>query len=334
MASKPPDHRPFTPRQQRENARFLAALRRTGNVRLTCRELGVHRACYTRRRARCAAFATEWDMVLAAAHAAFQLAGGERLPEIRPGTGRGTSRRPVEGPNAEREEGLRTRGGEPMIVRQANGRLQLRRAPPGRMTDAAEQLYLAALSATANVRLAAAATGFAHSSFYARRARHGSFAKEERLAIEIACDRMNWALLQRAHATLSPAWRIQGPDAFALPAMTTGECLQLIVMHQNAAVKHGGWGAWSNWRATAGGSAEAAAAEAAALRDQFSAERARHYEATGSWRLPDEPAPPVLPDLRVVMARGSKARVSVTYSNDRALFGGWRIDDWEKRRRR
>jgi hypothetical protein len=78
-------HRPFTPAQQRQNAAFLAALRRTGNVRLACRTLGVPRATYTRRRKTCAAFATEWDMVLTAAHAAFQLAGGERMPES-PGT--------------------------------------------------------------------------------------------------------------------------------------------------------------------------------------------------------------------------------------------------------
>jgi hypothetical protein len=49
------------------------------------------------------------------------------------------------------------------------------------MTEAAEQLYLATLSASANIRLSAAATGFAHTSFCARRDRHAAFAREERL---------------------------------------------------------------------------------------------------------------------------------------------------------
>ena len=71
-ASDTPKHRPFTPAQRRQNDAFLAALRRTGNVRLACRELGVHPGTYTKRRGKCAAFATEWDMVLAAAHAAFE----------------------------------------------------------------------------------------------------------------------------------------------------------------------------------------------------------------------------------------------------------------------
>ncbi len=75
-------HRPFTPAQQRRNAAFLAALGRTGNVRLACRELGVHRGTYTKRRDKCPAFAAAWDSALAAAHAAFRLAGGERLPEL------------------------------------------------------------------------------------------------------------------------------------------------------------------------------------------------------------------------------------------------------------
>jgi len=54
-------------RRTRENARFLAALTRTGNARLAARELGVHRATYTKRRARDPAFAAAWGAALAAA---------------------------------------------------------------------------------------------------------------------------------------------------------------------------------------------------------------------------------------------------------------------------
>jgi len=59
--------RPFTRAQQRQNARFLAARADTGNARLAARALGVHRSTYTKRRARCPAFAAAWDEALAAA---------------------------------------------------------------------------------------------------------------------------------------------------------------------------------------------------------------------------------------------------------------------------
>jgi len=58
-------HRHFTRRQSLQNARFIAALRRTGNARLAASQLGVHRATYTKRRARNPAFAAVWDAALA-----------------------------------------------------------------------------------------------------------------------------------------------------------------------------------------------------------------------------------------------------------------------------
>src|SRR3546814_8384610 len=72
---------------------------------------------------------------------------------------------------------LRTKGGEPTVTRLASAGLQLRRAEPGRMTRAAEQTFLRALSDSANIRLAAAAA-FAHSSFYAKARADPVFAKE------------------------------------------------------------------------------------------------------------------------------------------------------------
>ena len=61
--------RPFNRRQAKENAAFLAALRRTGNAREAARSLGFHRSTMTKRRARDAAFAAEWDAALVFAHA-------------------------------------------------------------------------------------------------------------------------------------------------------------------------------------------------------------------------------------------------------------------------
>ena len=56
--------RPFTRAQLAQNARFVEALRETGNARLAARSLGTHRSTYTKRRARCAGFVTRWDAAL------------------------------------------------------------------------------------------------------------------------------------------------------------------------------------------------------------------------------------------------------------------------------
>lgn len=220
MADSTPKHRPFTPAQQRQNAAFLAALRRTGNVRLTCRELGVNRSTWTKRRGKCAAFATRWDMVLAAAHAAFQRVGGERLPEAKT--------RPV----AKRREGVvagfRTEGGEPMVTRLANGRLQLRHAPPGRMTDAAGRHILATVGETNNVRLAARAAGFAHTSILARGSADPDFGGALRLSRRIGRDRVQWQGMEAAR-TGADDWRCDFDTP--MPEMTAERAIIQLVYH-------------------------------------------------------------------------------------------------------
>jgi len=69
-------------------------------------------------------------------------------------------------------------------------------------------------------------------------------------------------------------------------------------------------------------------AEDAALR------RAARYEETGDWRLPEEPPPPELPPLHLVTgwSGASPDRAKATYNPKLALFGGWRLRDWEKRK--
>ena len=191
--------RPFTRRQARENAAFLDQLRRTGNARLAARALGAHRAKFTKRRARHAAFAAQWEMALAACHAAMTLGGGARPPEGK-------------------SDALRTQGGEPCIVRLKSGRLQLRLAPPGRMTKAAEQAFFRALAASANVKLSAAAAGFSYGSFYARKYTRPAFAREMRLALKMAWERLECVLLAASlpESWEDDAWRTR--DAGADPA--------------------------------------------------------------------------------------------------------------------
>ena len=323
-------HRPFTPRQQRENARFLAALRRTGNVRLACRELHIHRATYTKRRARCAAFTTLWDMALAAAHAAFQLAGGERMPAARKGRGKADL-------SAESSQSLRTEGGEPVITRQANGRLQLRLAPPGRMTAAAEQHFLAAVAASANIRLAAAASGFAHSSFYARRKRWVGFKARMGQALRIGYDRLEYVVMERTLEAIhgaepEQAWLAAAIRDNPLPKLSFNQAFQTLCFHRNTvrldAMRPPG--------RPSKVAPNVHVAMAAIGRNIDAIRRAECYEVTGSWTLPGEPglAAPALPDLSLVTGWSRAEPVKVTWHAGVPLFGGWRIDDWEKQSRR
>jgi hypothetical protein len=311
----------FTRRQQAENDAFLEALRRTGNARLAAREIGVHRSTYLKRRARSAAFATDWDGALAAAHAAFHLSGGARPPEACPERSRRGGARPPETSapakparvparlhplRTQTPQPPRTQGGEPTIVRTASGRLQLRRAAPARMTAAAEQAFLAALSATANVRLAAAAAGFAHSSFYARRSACPAFAREMRIALEIGYSRLEASLLARAHPASHShaAWR--HAELPPLRPVTFDEGFQLLCLHDKS-VRHGWEQAHRRKRRTESDEAYVERlramwhVEEQRAREHEALLRATRYERTGGWRHPHEPAPPPpLPPLDLV----------------------------------
>jgi hypothetical protein len=115
-------------------------LRETGTPGSRREALGVHRSTYTKRRGKCAVFATRWDAAVAAAHAAFHLAGGARAPEAAAAAGaRSGGRRDGRGGAAagsSPQAALRTRRREPTIVRRADGKLQLRLARAGRMIRA------------------------------------------------------------------------------------------------------------------------------------------------------------------------------------------------------
>jgi hypothetical protein len=314
--------RRFNRRQALENQAFLAALRRTGNARLAARELGVHRATFTRRRAAHPAFAADWDAALAFAHA--NLNDPPRACPAR-GAARAAVGRGVGAP-------------EPRLVRLANGRLQLRAPAPGvrRIGQAARQAFLAALSATANVRLAARAAGFAHSSFYRLRDHDPAFAREMRMALEMGYTRIELALMQSfdPDSCRDDAWRHNDPPP--IPPMSTEQALQLLYLHQKEARL---WGERPDRRRRRGESG-----------DQWSARLGRKWRAEKAWaregyevvaalcdggeapaRL--EPPAPVLPALDQVTG-WSKARAGAKDAASAArpaLFGGWRLRDWEGR---
>ena len=334
--------RPFTRAQALQNRRFLGALARTGNARLAARELGLNRSTFTKRRAKHAAFAQDWDAALAAAHARFHLSGGERPPAHSSPAFAGEGDRVKRGGGAtgrDCQSRTRTLGGEPTVVRTANGRLQLRLAPAGRMTKAAEQAFFTALSASANVRLSAAAAGFAHSSFYAKRRKAASFAREMRIALTQGYDRLEAAALAAAlpESHADDGWRHNDPHP--IPPLSADQALQLLFLHEKSVRQ-----SWEQphrrrrrneseetyiERLRAMWTAEKSReAEDAALR------RAAQYEESGDWRFEDEQPAPELPPLHLVTGWSKADPKKVKHNAKKALFGGWRLADWKKRGRK
>jgi hypothetical protein len=207
------------------------------------------------------------------------------------------------------------------------------------MTRAAEQAFFTALAASANVRLSAAAAGFAHSSFYTKRRKAAPFAREMRLALELGYDRLEWAAFQAAlpENPEDSGWRHNDPSP--IPPMTADQALQLLFLHEKSVRQ--GWERPHRRRRrneseetylerlramwTAEKNREA---ENAALR------RAAQYEATGDWRLAEEERPPQLPPLHLVTGWSKADPKKKPHNPKKALFGGWRLADWKTRQRK
>jgi len=317
----------FTPRQAYENRLFLERLAMSGNVRLAAREAGVKYGTIQHRRSVSAGFAQEWAATAAAVQARLHLAGGTRGPEERGGS---FDRLRMSG------EALRTRGGEPVVVRTRGGKLQVRLAHPGKLTHAAEQAFLYALSATANVRLAAAAVGASARAFYRRRRENPAFAREFRLALRMGWQRLEAAAMAAAEAGSHADDRWRQCDALApIPPLSWDQAFQLLCLHDRSVNR--GWEE-PNRRRRRGESDEA---HVERLRAMWRAEkgleaeaeavrRAERYEETGGWRLEDEPPPPALVPLSQVTG-WSRASGRPAHREGLALFGGWRIGDMERK---
>jgi hypothetical protein len=334
--------RPFTRRQALQNRRFLRALRATGNPRLAAELLGVHRSTYMKRRAKSPAFASAWDAELAAAHADFHAAGGPQAPQTVIARS-GATRQPRldrRGTGVPRDDGLRTKGGELTVGRTRNGRLQLRRAPAGWMTKAGEQAFFHALSATANVRLSAAAAGFSHSAFYQKKAKRKPFAREMRLALATGWERVEQAMLAAAlpESHEDDAWRHNDPPP--IPPLTPDQALQLLCLHEKSV--HQSWDRphrrkrrgepWEVYRerlAAMWVHEKAVEAEDEALR------LAAREETMADYDVPEgEETLPALPALDQVKGWSKADPEKKKHNSDLALFGGWRLRDWKKRSRR
>ena len=205
-----------------ECAAFVEALEQTGNVGLAAAALGMHRTTFIKRKRLYPAFATRWDAALVAAQAALKLGGGSRPPG---------------------GKALRTSGGEATVAAGKNGKLQIRRALPGRVTRHAEQAFLRALAASANIRLSAAATGFSWSAFYARKLASPAFANEMEQALSMGHARLELALIESAVQSLEggedSAWRDTPIEDNPIPPMTASQAIQLLQYHRNAVRREG-----------------------------------------------------------------------------------------------
>jgi len=322
--------RPLTREQRLQNRAFLNALKRTGNVRLAALEAGVKYGTIQHRRGQHPAFAMRWYAALAFAQARLNAAGPKR-PKAKAG---------VRSPH-------RTDGGEPVVVRLKDGRLQMRRAHTGKLTRECEQAFLAALSATANVTLSAAAAGASPRAFYRRKKQSPGFAREMRMALQQGYDALELALLE----SMAPAahehdeWRHNEPPA--IPPMSASQALQLMYLHQKEARLR----AEPDWLKRRRGEPRAVHLERLAQMAEERDRRAREaFEiAEAERRVRGERTPLQdaekrllgLPDLAQVVARshagglGSTARWSradpdKVAHGDSALFGGWRIEDMEE----
>ncbi|MES2755205.1 MAG: hypothetical protein V4659_11110 [Pseudomonadota bacterium] len=298
---------PLTRAQQLENAAFLRHLRKSGNVREAATALGFTRERFIKRRNKHSAFAVRWDAAIVQAHATLKAA-------LKNGAGASPATR------------------DRHILRGNFGRLQLRTIPPSRIGHAARQRFLAALSATANVVLSAAAIGFTPTALYRHRRRNPAFAREWGLALKMGYDRLEHALLESMKPTAfaDDDWRRNDPPA--IPPMTANQALQLLYLHQKEARL---WDTPIPWdRLRPGETMEArsemlgmiAAAKRAQDRERFKlaeAERLARGEPTYvDWEAEDV----TLPDLSQVTGWSRADPAKVTKDASRALFGGWRVE--------
>jgi hypothetical protein len=224
-----------------------------------------------------------------------------------------------------------------VVVRTRSGKLQLRPAHRGKLTKAAEQTFLAALSATANVRLSAAAAGASARAFYRRREQDPGFAREMRLALAMGYERLECAALMSAAPASheDDAWRHNDPPP--IPPMTPNQALQLLFLHEKS-VRQGWekphrrrrrgepWDAYIERLRAMWTAEKAREAEDAALR------RAAQYERTGGWRFEEETPPAPLPPLHLVTGWSRADQSKAAHNPKLALFGGWRIEEMSKRK--
>jgi hypothetical protein len=223
-----------------------------------------------------------------------------------------------------------------MVVRTRSGKLQLRAAHPDKLTKAAEQAFLSALSATTNVRLSAAAAGASPAAFYRRRQRNPAFDREFRLALERGYSGLEAAAFMAAlpESHEDDQWRHNDPPP--IPPMTPQQALQLLYIHQKSVRL--GWERPHRRRRRG----EPWETYTERLRAMWTAEKAREAEHS-ALRLAMQKEPerdrafleempmPGVPPLHLVTGWSRADPNKGGHDPSRALFGGWRIGHMRRR---
>ena len=190
--------------------------------------------------------------------------------------------------------------------------------------------------------LAAAAVGAAFNAFNRRRKNDPAFARECRLALSRGYEALEMALLE----SIMPAshehgdWRNNDPPA--IPPMSCNQALQLMYLHQKAALLVDEPTPMRRRR----GESHAARRERLALMAEAREARAREeFDVAEAERMErGEPAwGPAgemvrerfgLPDLAQVTGWSRADAGKTPHDETRALFGGWRIEQLEEKRDR
>jgi hypothetical protein len=206
--------------------RFLAGLARTANARLAAEMAGVDHTSAYQLRERDPGFAAAWLRARDWGRARVAAEGRPAHPGGRPSDSR-------------KEEAL-TASPVPeapppapaLVVRPSRREGgQVVRAGEGRWTQAAEELFLAELAATANVRAAARAADFSTTAVYARRMRDPGFAARWDEARAQGEARIDLHLIHAVDRALDPE-TVAAADA--RPAPSIAEAIQIARMFRSA----------------------------------------------------------------------------------------------------
>ncbi len=227
----------FSAARKRAFLHFLAA---TGNQTISAEWAKVSRAWVCLNRKEDAGFDAACRGAIAAARDRFQgrpspslrtNGEGEPPPLAPPAGGRGIS-------SNQPPRGWKFLDGVELVVRGSNGRrTQIGRARVGQWSARVEERFLAALSATCNVKAACAEVGKHATSAYAHRRRWTAFARRWDAAIETGYVRIEMALLAAGCNLFSGS---ELPPEEALRDMTVDQAIHILHMHKHEARGIGG----------------------------------------------------------------------------------------------
>ena len=217
---------------------FLTALSQTGNQTLAAERARVSRSWVTLQRSADPAF----DAAVRAAIDAARVALRAQV-EAGAGAGSGAGAEAQRGGTCKPARGLAYLDGVELVVRGTGGsvlgptsgggkRVQVARARAGQWSPRTEERFLAALTASCNVKAACAEVGLTPASAYNHRQRWPRFAERWAAAVEVGYTQLEFALIEAGCNPLSGA----GLSAVApLTGMTFAQALHLLHMHKHAA---------------------------------------------------------------------------------------------------